>query len=1423
VTTLNVATANATNLTVRTLANIATLNVFTSANVAIMNVVTANATNLTVQSIANIATLNALTTNIVSLNVSGNVTSFMGNTSVVLDSSTLGYVSARRVPAGSLGVSSYVTGAAPLTTTTNLIQNYISNAAQITSNTGTGSITQALSLPGTSNSGILWTNGGHSISFSNLALSNLFIEAWVNPVVGANQVILARTLGAAYDFAFYLTSTGVLTANIFNTSGAVAATASNSTTLSTGTWYHVSSSYQRTGTTAGTLRVFVNGGVGGTTGTVATTAPRVNTLATNVYVGYDFNGNSFSGNIADVRVFSGALIVPTATYTTNTAPFSLTAPNYATNMSLVGTANTFLALQTEYFPGASTSPYGPCLTLPGTVNSYYSQSPGTHSDWKGSGGFTLEAWVNYASFANSNALVTGASQMYTIVAGQPTSTGNNWSFGVTTNRSLAFSWLTSAATASINAFVTSNTLTTGTWNHIMVQSNASNVYMAINGRFTTLTAQGFTPTGGNTTIAPTIAPSTSNTAASELSYPITIGQFNYLTGPNVAVARARLIYGANVYSSGSFTPNPNFAPTATAPFWQLESQYPLLTFPYIQDTTVLPAQTSSIGALPTPVGGVSSNVLSPYPTTYPQLDSIQFDGTGYIDYGNAATSALTTNLWANAWTIEGWVYPTSLPCQLFERSNLASGFDFSSNVNASGQVNFYYGASTVGPTTATVPLNTWTHIAITYDRTRSNIYVSSSTIGTANISTTASGSLAYTPSYSFHIGYNSVAGNYLDGNLADVRVSNVARYTGSSYTVPSAPFSPDSSTLLLLQSLTGQPGTTLAVQSRGLNAVSLGATTATNAYPPAPMSSYLLDTTGNTSVTYGQGKYVASASGEYTGTAAYAWFPFNKSYTVAAVDQWQVQGWSSTSPYGPTSSVTTVDILGNAYAGDWLQLQLPVSVNLTQYSIVSSTYAASNQSPARWWILGSRDGTNWTLVDSRTGVTSWTNSTPQTFYTSATQSYTYYRMVINQLNGNGQYGHVSEWTLNGTEESLCITNDAKVGVGIANPQRSLEVAGDLVVGGTISGGNGMGSFRNRIINGDMTIAQRGPSSSALTTYGCVDRFVLSYSITTGVIAQAQQTLVASDAPYQLGFKNSLRYTVTTACTNYSFVQPGQIIEGYTVQDLNWGASFGSPVTLSFWLRTNLNAGSTLAVTLRDYGCINTYNTPVTTVGVGAWQYVTVTIPPPPNGTTWNAGSSGSLELYIGSYYGAGLSSSPGTWETNANKLGLASSTNWPAIYNAYIEFTGVQLEKGTVATPFEFRPYPTELALCQRYTWKLNSSGSSGNTNFGIGIAQATNAMRFYLQTPVAMRDPYNLFVTTKSGSANLRLGSLSLTNGELSAYNGSSSTAITSIGNADWGYSNPTIIGFVLTASGTPFTVYQPWSILTAAYTSDFILSCEL
>jgi hypothetical protein len=350
----------------------------------------------------------------------------------------------------------------------------------------------------------------------------------------------------------------------------------------------------------------------------------------------------------------------------------------------------------------------------------------------------------------------------------------------------------------------------------------------------------------------------------------------------------------------------------------------------------------------------------------------------------------------------------------------------------------------------------------------------------------------------------------------------------------------------------------------------------------------------------------------------------------------------------------------------------------------------------------------------------------------ATQAYNYYRLVVNQIIGNGTLPVIAQWILNGTQEALCVTNDAKLGVGVTNPQRALEVAGDLVVSGTISGGAGMGAFRNRVINGDMRIAQRG-TSAAVPNSGknyLVDRFNIQTSISAGSITQYQNTLSVSDTPYQLGLKYASNVVVNSPVTA-SYVVPGYFIELDSVQDFNWGTSFGSPVAFSMWFKTNAPSGSQFNINISNYGYATTsYNIPVI-ANSGVWQYITATIPPPPNGTTWLfPGTNGSIQIYIAPYNPAQLVASSSAWTST---YGLYGNYPWVSYAGTSIAFTGVQLERGTVATPFEVRPFATELALCQRYFYAPNAALSVSMV-FGTGYAGGTTTAYINIPHPVTMR-----------------------------------------------------------------------------------------
>ena len=264
------------------------------------------------------------------------------------------------------------------------------------------------------------------------------------------------------------------------------------------------------------------------------------------------------------------------------------------------------------------------------------------------------------------------------------------------------------------------------------------------------------------------------------------------------------------------------------------------------------------------------------------------------------------------------------------------------------------------------------------------------------------------------------------------------------------------------------------------------------------------------------------------------------------------------------------------------------------------------------------------------------------------------------------------------------------------------------------------TFRNRIINGAMVISQRNGTSSvtinsAAWTY-TVDRFCCLGQSADGVYTVQQ----SSTAP--AGFVNSLLVTVTTADSS---VGAGQIytlrqtIEGYNIADLNWGTANAQSATLSFWVRSS--------VTGTFSGCFNnegtaSYPFTYTINSANTWEQKTVTVAGPTSGT-WGSTNSNGIRLTWSLGTGSTYSGTANTWNYSTEYFAASSTTNLIATNGATFYITGVQLEAGTTASPFEYRQYGTELALCQRYYqtggfsmwgYTLNTEAFGGSVYFSV-------------------------------------------------------------------------------------------------------------
>ena len=239
-------------------------------------------------------------------------------------------------------------------------------------------------------------------------------------------------------------------------------------------------------------------------------------------------------------------------------------------------------------------------------------------------------------------------------------------------------------------------------------------------------------------------------------------------------------------------------------------------------------------------------------------------------------------------------------------------------------------------------------------------------------------------------------------------------------------------------------------------------------------------------------------------------------------------------------------------------------------------------------------------------------------------------------------------------------------------------------GGPIAG------TRNRVINGDMRIDQRNAGASlsvANTGLYSVDRWRISNSVST-VTVQQSSSVVPTD------FGHSLGLTVSTTDNTGSHAVV-QFVEGFNFSDLNWGSANAKTVILSFWVRSSLVG--TYGVGLQNSAQNRSYVATYTINLANTWEYKTITVAGDTTGT-WIGATNGiglSLEFDLGS--ASSYNQAAGSWGVGGNARRTSGCVNWANTSSATFYITGVQLEPGTVATPFERRSYGQELALCQRY------------------------------------------------------------------------------------------------------------------------------
>jgi len=471
----------------------------------------------------------------------------------------------------------------------------------------------------------------------------------------------------------------------------------------------------------------------------------------------------------------------------------------------------------------------------------------------------------------------------------------------------------------------------------------------------------------------------------------------------------------------------------------------------------------------------------------------------------------------------------------------------------------------------------------------------------------------------------------------------------------------------------------------------------------------------STSTTYNAGTYSTYANTQYNATTVDAAPPLFVSDKALAVP-WK-------------TGASNYTIAADASPVPSVFFELPAQIRLSSYRM---TAPDTSEAPSAWSVYGSNMNVagGWLLLDARTSVVApWATALTQTFsLASPTSAFNFFKVDLLRNCATvapGDFISLNELRLIGDdvapESRLAIGADGRVAVNAppsaVNASAAMTVGGNLAVNGSIRADN-LGMFRNRIINGDMRIDQRfaGVSTAiaaASTGVYTADRWRVSNGTTSAALTV--QRVRAPANPY--GHVYALSAIATTAqatMNNQDYVTLEQRIEGYSVADFGWGTAYAQPVTVSFAVYSTQAGQYTLA--LRNATNTMSYVAPFTVPGVNQWVQVQQTIPGETSGT-WEVetslGLSVAVTLAVGSNW---VTSDVARWQESSRApsgFGYVAATggvNFMGTVNNQFYLTGVQVEKGTIMTGFEARPFGVELILCYRYFIKLI------NQNLGLTL-----------------------------------------------------------------------------------------------------------
>jgi len=355
----------------------------------------------------------------------------------------------------------------------------------------------------------------------------------------------------------------------------------------------------------------------------------------------------------------------------------------------------------------------------------------------------------------------------------------------------------------------------------------------------------------------------------------------------------------------------------------------------------------------------------------------------------------------------------------------------------------------------------------------------------------------------------------------------------------------------------------------------------------------------------------------------------------------------------------------------------------------------------------------------------------------------------------------------GTVTATTVTSPAATALTLQSAGTT-AITVDTSQNATFAGTVNMSSsfLRNRIINGNMVIDQRNAGASGTVTgVYTVDRWNYGASTTSKLTWGQNLNSVTPPVGFTnyLGAQSSSSYSLGSG-DYFGFTQP---IEGYNIADLAWGTANAKSITISAWVYSSLTG--TFGGALRNATNAVSYPFSYSIPSANTWTYISFTVPGPTIGT-WNTTNGTGLQVLFSVGIGSTYSGAAGSWTAN-NYLGATGQTNIVATNNATWYITGVQLEQGTVATPFERPLYSKQLADCQRYYRKTTGTQNTEPTLYAFGTnsqvigsswlfpvpmrttptATTTGTLAFgNSSTPVITMDvnSYSLYVTCSSGSA---------------------------------------------------------------------------